>query len=140
MKRFVASAVAIYCVLNGLMMLIDGANWYALVPGVPETGPYNPHFVLDIGVAFLAAGLALAAAAWRPRYWAAGAAGAGFLAGHGLIHLIEILEGHDHHALFDFALVVLPAALAVYAITPSKESHNAEVPRTPDAPQVSRPL
>jgi hypothetical protein len=42
-------------------MLFDGATWYASVPGVVETGPYNPHFVQDIGAAFLVAGLALAA-------------------------------------------------------------------------------
>ena len=47
-------------------MLAAGPLWYETVPGVPDTGPFNPHFVQDIGVAFLVAGLALAARAWRP--------------------------------------------------------------------------
>ena len=140
MKRIIAGLVALYSAVNGLIMLIDGPNWYIRVPGVPETGPYNGHFVQDIGVAFLTAGMALAAAAWRLRYWPAGAAGAAFLAGHALIHLVEILQGHDHHALFDLALVVLPAALAVYAIIPTKERNHAEIHRAPDAPQVPRSL
>jgi hypothetical protein len=124
MKRILAGIVALYSGVNGVAMLVEGPTWYARVPGVPETGPYNPHLVQDVGVAFLTAGLALAAVAWRPRYWPAGAAGAAFLAGHALIHLVEILAGHDHHALFDLALVVLPAALAVYCIFPTKEPHH----------------
>ncbi len=125
MKRIIAGLAALYNAINGLIMLIDGPNWYARVPGVTETGPYNGHFIQDIGVAFLAAGLSLAAAAWRLRYWPAGAAGAAFVAGHALIHLAEIVAGHDHHTIADLALVVLPAALAVYAIIPPKETHHA---------------
>jgi hypothetical protein len=33
-------------------MLFAGPFWYASVPGASETGPYNPHFVQDIGAAF----------------------------------------------------------------------------------------
>jgi len=140
MKRIIAALVALYSAINGLTMLVDGPNWYIRVPGVPETGPYNGHFVQDIGIAFLAAGLSIAAAAWRLRYWPAGAAGAAFLAGHALLHLVEIGGGHDPHAIFDLLLVVLPAALAVYSIIPAKENHHAEIHRAPDAPQVPRSL
>lgn len=125
MKRSIAGLAALYNSINGVVMLIDGSNWYASVPGVTETGPYNGHFIRDIGVAFLAAGLALAATAWRLRYWPAGAAGAAFLGGHALIHLAEIIAGHDHHTLTDLAFVVLPAALAVYAVIPSREIKHA---------------
>ena len=48
-----ASAVSFRC----LAMLIDGQRWYSSVPGVVFTGPYNGHFVQDIGAAFFAAGL-----------------------------------------------------------------------------------
>ena len=68
MRRIMAAILALPTILNGLLMLVDGASWYASVPGATETGPYNPHFVQDIGVAFLVAGLALAARAWRPIY------------------------------------------------------------------------
>ena len=68
MRRQLAAILAIPTVLNGLAMLVAGPLWYETVPGVTDTGPFNPHFVQDIGVAFLVAGLALAARAWRPRY------------------------------------------------------------------------
>ena len=45
---------------NGLRMLFDPAGWYAVSPGVPETGPLNPHFVRDIDCAYILTGCALA--------------------------------------------------------------------------------
>jgi peptidoglycan/LPS O-acetylase OafA/YrhL len=120
MHRSIAAIMALVNVLNGLMMLFAGPSWYASVPGVPETGPYNPHFVQDIGAAFLVAGLALAARAWRPAYWPAAVAGAGFLAAHALIHLAAIAAGHDHHSAFDLAAVVVPSALALYSAFPNQ--------------------
>jgi len=71
MRRWIAAILAIFNALNGLAMLFAGPAWYAAVPGASETGPYNPHFVQDVGAAFLVAGLALAARAWRPVYWPA---------------------------------------------------------------------
>jgi hypothetical protein len=82
-------------------MPVAGQFWYANVPGASGTGPFNPHFVQDIGVALLVAGLALAAGTWRPRYWPAAVGGAAFLVAHALIHLVAIISGHDHHAGFD---------------------------------------
>src|SRR5882724_12990605 len=107
MRRSIAAILAVPTVINGFLMLIAGPLWYESVPGASETGPFNPHFVQDIGAAFLVAGLALAARAWRPRYWPAAVAGAGFLAAHALIHLVTIAAGHDHHAAFDVMAVVL---------------------------------
>ena len=46
-------------VANGLVMLTVPAIWYARVPGVVDTGPFNAHFVRDIGAAYLVCGLAL---------------------------------------------------------------------------------
>lgn len=63
MRRLIAAILAISTLFNGLAMLIVGPLWYKSVPGVSETGPFNPHFVQDIGAAFLVAGLALAARA-----------------------------------------------------------------------------
>ena len=55
MRRSIAAVLAVLTVLNGLTMLLAGAAWYESVPGVSETGPYNPHFIEDIGAAFLVA-------------------------------------------------------------------------------------
>src|SRR3954470_14267557 len=115
MRRSIAAILAIPTLVNGLTMLVAGPFWYASVPGVTETGPFNPHFVQDIGVAFIVAGLALAAPTWRPRYWPAAVAGAGFLAAHALIHLVAIIGGHDHQTGFDLVAIVLPSALALYS-------------------------
>jgi hypothetical protein len=125
MRRIIAAIFALITVLNGTLMLFDGASWYESVPGVVETGPYNPHFVKDIGVAFLVAGLALAVRAWRPIYWPAAVAGAGFLAAHALIHLVMMAAGRDHHAAFDLAAVVLPSALALYSAFPNQGERHA---------------
>lgn len=124
MRRLMAAILAIPTLFNGLAMLVAGPVWYRSVPGVSETGPFNPHFVQDIGAAFLVAGLSLAARAWRPRYWPAAVAGAGFLAVHALIHFVLIIGGHDHHAAFDLLAVILPAAAALYSAFPNQgESH-----------------
>lgn len=125
MRRTIAAILAVSSVINGLTMLLSGPFWYVTVPGAAETGPFNAHFVQDVGAAFLVAGLALAARAWRVNYWPAAVAGAGFLAAHGLIHLAAIVAGHDHHAMFDFFAVVLPSALALYSAFPSKGEHHA---------------
>ena len=122
MQRSIAGILAAFNVINGLAMLFAGSTWWVTVPGAPETGPYNPHFVQDVGAAFLAAGLALAVRAWRPRYWQAAMAGSGFLAMHAAIHLVMIAGGHDHHAAADFATVMVPAALALYSALPTKET------------------
>ena len=78
-----------------------GPRWYDSVPGLPHTGPFNPHFVADIGAAYLVASLALIARAWRPRYWPAAVAGAAFMVAHALIHV----AGHRYRA--DAAIRVL---------------------------------
>ena len=124
MRRSLAAILAIPTLINGLAMLLAGPRWYDSVPGVTETGPFNPHFVQDIGAAFVVAGLALAARAWRPRYWPAAVAGAGFLAAHALIHLVLIAGGHSQHTASDLLAIVLPSAVALYSAFPSQgESH-----------------
>ncbi len=125
MRRPIAAILAIASSINGLAMLLAGSFWYHTVPGVTETGPYNPHFVQDIGAAFLVAGLSLAARAWRPRYWPAAVAGAGFLAAHALIHLVSIVVGHSHHPASDLLAIVLPSAAALYSAFPNQGEHHA---------------
>jgi hypothetical protein len=141
MQRWLAGILAVFNVVNGLVMLLAGSIWWARVAGVRETGPFNPHFVQDVGAAFAVAGLALGARAWRGQYWPAAVAGAGFLAAHALIHLAMIATGHDHHAVEDLAAVIVPAALAVYSAFPSPkerqsgERHHAQLFRPSRAPR-----
>ena len=124
-KRIISGTLGVIAAGNGALMLLDGRRWYALVPGVNDTGPFNQHFIADIGAAFLIAGVALIARAWRARYWPAAVAAAGFLAAHGLIHVHGLLSGHSLHAAFEWTTVVLPAALALWAAFPNKEEYDA---------------
>jgi hypothetical protein len=75
-------------IANGLFMLIAPADWYMSVPGVTATGPFNPHFILDIGMAFVASGAGLLLGARRNAHAAILAcAGATWPALHALIHI-----------------------------------------------------
>jgi len=62
---------------------------------------------------------------WRPRYWPAAVAGAGFLAAHALLHLVMIASGHDHYAAFDLIAIVLPSALALFSAFPDPGERDA---------------
>lgn len=123
-KRIAAALTGAVSTGNGLYMLVDGPRWFGSVTGVSDTGPYNPHFVADVGAAFLVAGMALIARAWRPLLWPAGFAGAGFLSAHALIHVVGVIGGHSHHVGFELVSVVAPALLALWASLPERgESH-----------------
>jgi peptidoglycan/LPS O-acetylase OafA/YrhL len=125
MQRWIAAILAVFNVANGFVMLFASSAWWNNVPGVPDTGPFNLHFVQDVGVAFVVAGLALGARAWRPALWPAAVAGAGFLAAHAVIHLVMIASGHDH-AGADLAAVILPAALALCCAFPNPKERSGE--------------
>jgi hypothetical protein len=132
LKRVLSLVLALLGVISGVAMLLAGRWWYGAVPGVVTTGPFNPHFVKDIGAAYLASGLAFAWRAARPSPAAAGAsaAGAAFLALHGLIHLVEAVGDPTGLADLarDFPAVILPAVIAVWIAWPTRlspESRNA---------------
>lgn len=119
-KRIVAIALGIGGAANGAFMLIAPPLWYDSVPGLAHTGPFNPHFVSDIGVAYVVASLALLARAWRPRYWPAAIAGAAFMCGHAIIHVFDIALERTGNASVDVGLVIVPALLAAWAALPAK--------------------
>ena len=106
-------------------MLFTGPFWYQSVPGAAETGPFNPHFVQDIGAAFLVAGLALAARRVAARVLARCGGRRRFHGRSRLIHLAAIVAGHDHHVGFDLVAVVLPSALALYSAFPNQGERHA---------------
>ncbi|WP_428408900.1 hypothetical protein [Hyphococcus sp.] len=123
-KRWVAAALAVMAIGNGLYMLVDARGWYETAPGASDTGPFNPHFIWDVGIAFCVAGFGLAARASRPAYWPAAIAGAVFLAGHGIVHVAGLLGGHAHYPVIEWLGIVAPAFLSLWAALPGKgESH-----------------
>ncbi|MFP3943348.1 MAG: hypothetical protein ACLFWF_05630 [Alphaproteobacteria bacterium] len=126
LKRGLLVLLGAGTVLNGGFMLAAPLRWYEGVPGVEHTGPFNAHFVLDIGLASIVAGLGLLLGAWRAHLWPAAAMGAAFLALHGGLHLVEMLTGPVHGAVpFEVAAVLVPAALAVYAAWPAAQRRAA---------------
>lgn len=84
------------------------------MPGVTGTGPFNRHFVNDIGAAYLVCAGALGWWAWdRGRARPALIAAAAFLLLHALIHLAEAAaHGGGHALLRDLRGVYLPALIA----------------------------
>jgi hypothetical protein len=111
--KILAFILAAMMAANGVYMFVDPPAWYAAVPGVPDTGPLNHHFVRDIGIAYFTAGVALA--------WSAHSAGgrasalaALFIGGHALLHAGETFMGHHHDVILNELVAVhLPAVLAV---------------------------
>ena len=88
--RLLAGLIAgTYCT-NGLWMLTAPLTWYDTIPGVVDTGPFNSHFIRDIGFAFVLSGIASVIAALRPHQFALWlAAGSAWPAMHALLHLAE---------------------------------------------------
>ena len=118
MIRILSALLAVILAGNGVVMLFAGPWWYDHVPGVIATGPYNAHFVRDIGSAYLVAGGALAAYLFWPRVaWSAVVASAAFQLLHVGVHVFDAVCGTKPLAdvARDFAGVYLPA-LATLAL------------------------
>ena len=64
----VAIVLGLVAEANGLFMLYSPNDWYFAVPGVTTTGPFNQHFIRDIGLIFLFVGTAFLLGAARPQY------------------------------------------------------------------------
>jgi uncharacterized protein YjeT (DUF2065 family) len=118
-------ALATLQLLNGALMLAAPQFWYGAVPGVIETGPFNSHFIRDVGLGFLSAGCALGLAGWytaiaRPLVAVASI----FLLGHALLHLVEMVahDAEPGRAARDIALIVIPALLPI-AVFMRRASH-----------------
>ncbi|WP_054309154.1 hypothetical protein [Mesorhizobium sp. 1M-11] len=109
--------IGLYQSANGVFMLGAPALWYATIPGVTETGPSNPHFIRDIGLAFIAAGVGLFLGAFKSDRRTVLVASI-FLGGHALLHLAELLHGTTPmDALRDIALIAVPGLLPLAALT-----------------------
>ncbi len=131
-QTLLAATLALVLGGNGVVMLVAGAWWYGVVPGVPLTGPFNAPFVKDIGAAYLVAGGALAAFAWRPaRAWPALAAASAFLVLHAGVHVADALAsptcGHDlvRDLPGVFAPALISLGLLAAAFRPSMEVRHA---------------
>ncbi|HEY2661331.1 MAG TPA: hypothetical protein VGI79_16540 [Caulobacteraceae bacterium] len=115
MKRILAAALAALLAVNAIAMLAASLWWYGAVPGVAATGPFNPHFVRDIGAAYLVVALGLGWFAARPAQgWAALVCAAAFLDLHAAIHIHDAVLSPvcGQNLIRDFPGVFLPALIA----------------------------
>jgi len=123
-----ATFLGILALANGLFMLVAPIDWYFLVPGVTTTGPYNQHFLRDIGLIFLFVGAAFISGTvnsiHRVVLWGAPTL---WLAGHALFHFWEVAVGICEPSVMarDFPAVTLPAivgaVLTLWAVCDSRQ-------------------
>ena len=109
-----AAVLGVAAVANGLFMLISPEGWYFAVPGVTTTGPFNQHFIRDIGLIFLLLGTGMLIGAFKPHLRLTMWAGATiWLTGHALFHFWEVAVGICSASAIprDFPAVTLPAIL-----------------------------
>lgn len=115
---WLAGLLAVANGLNAVHMLVEPAAWYESVPGVSAAGPYNAHFIADIGFAYLVSAAGFALAVW-PGPWRAAFAmmAAAWPTLHALFHAKEWL-GHGIPAgaalVTEIIGVFLLSALGIY--------------------------
>lgn len=118
MARWIAIILTVLFLGNGLVMLTVPYPWYLTVPGVIQTGPFNDHFVRDIGATYLACGIGtLLGALDLRRHAGAVAVAAGFQGVHALIHVITPFCGKALPwplLARDFPGVFLPTLLTIW--------------------------
>lgn len=124
-----AATLGVLAEVNGLFMLVAPEPWYLVVPGVTTTGPFNQHFIRDIGLIFLFIGAAFLVGTFVSRQrvlmWTVPTL---WLWGHALFHFWEVAVGICGPSALarDFPAVTLPAligtALVLWAF---REGHTA---------------
>jgi uncharacterized protein YjeT (DUF2065 family) len=125
MNRKVITALAallgLAALINGLFMLFAPEPWYWLVPGVPERGPFNQHFLRDIGMIYLLIGAALLygalyqSALFRKHQMLLWLVPVAWLVCHAIFHAWEVVVGitGPESLIEDFAGVTLPAIVGI---------------------------
>ncbi len=112
----IAAILGALTIANGIFMVLSPEAWYYAVPGVVERGPFNQHFIRDIGILYVLMGLCFAYGIkpGAPRFWL-WLAPSLWLLGHALFHVWEVIVGICGPAslLEDFAGVTLPAILGL---------------------------
>ena len=132
--------------VNGVFMLASPESWYFAVPGVTSTGPFNQHFLRDIGLIFLFLGGAFLAGVGQPQLrvflWGAPTI---WLIGHGLFHFWEVAVGICSPSVIprDFPAVTLPAiigAMLTFWAFRQARAGRAASPQDGSASALAHPL
>ena len=112
----VAAILGLLLIANGVFMTVSPEPWYWMVPGVPDRGPFNQHFIRDIGFIYFLMGAAFIYGAVyhenRFQLWLVPVA---WLVLHAIFHVWEVVVGicGPESLIEDFAGVTLPALIAL---------------------------
>ncbi|HRI87915.1 MAG TPA: hypothetical protein PLJ47_03885 [Candidatus Hydrogenedentes bacterium] len=109
-------------ILNGIWMIGSAPTWFENLPGrVADFGPYNGHFIRDIGLAYLISGIGFVWSAFHLRacrpiiiaqaFWAGG---------HALLHVADMIVGRVGaiHWILDFPGVLFPGVVLGVLVVP----------------------
>ena len=118
---------------NGIEMFFLPSTWFfRIVPGVPETGPFNAHLVADSGTFYLGIATGLVLAALYPQRHAVAvliAAVASLM--HAILHIYSHAAGllSSEHIMTEIVGIYLPTILlcilAFVLIRPTEGSARA---------------
>jgi len=120
---------------NGIEMFFVPSSWFfRIVPGVPETGPFNAHLVADSGTFYLGIAVGLVLAAFYPRRHAVAvliAAVASLM--HAILHIYSHAVGllSSRHITTELVGIYLPTValwvIAFALLRPTEKSARAEL-------------
>jgi hypothetical protein len=116
--RMLLLAIAIAWMVAGVAIFVNPTGFHDHIPGLKMMGPYNEHFIRDVGLAFLASGGATAWGAYRGRPGVV-IAGLAWPLLHAGFHLqVWAHRGFplDHIFAFDMSALIVPPGLALLAI------------------------
>lgn len=117
MIRILIWALVAFYLLTGLYVAVLPHDFYLNAPGAQQTGPYNMHFIRDVGFAFITSSVAIGYGIFanqRPVM----VIGSLWLLMHGLFHLtLWAVHGmqFDSAAVIDAVSVSIPA-IAVFVL------------------------
>ncbi|MEM7729582.1 MAG: hypothetical protein AAF311_09935 [Pseudomonadota bacterium] len=127
MKRIVLASVAALFLVTSIAMFLAPSTVFHTLPGATMTGPFNRHFVMDVGIVFFVCGLAIV---WGMRKRDATALMFAFAwpCLHALLHLyMWVMRSFalDLPAAANFGLIQLPAWLGLWAAIGSVKAWRA---------------
>jgi len=115
MARNIVFIIAGISVITGFYVFFAPQRFYNMTPGVEMMGPFNIHFIRDVGLVFLASGGAMGWGAWKLNPPVA-IAGATWPALHAVFHIqIWGARGFPFDSIFGFDLVavIFPAFIGL---------------------------
>lgn len=98
----------------GAWMLIDPEGWLSFMISRTVRGPLpGEHFITDAALAFMASGFGFLLAALLSKHRGIALAACIFPALHAGLHIVSMMQGEHDRWLFDYAVIVAPAAIGV---------------------------